>query len=219
MKIKTVFATFILMLGSAFNVNAALMQMNFNGSISFAGSFLDPTGLFTQGDSVSGFWLVETTTADTNADPRRGIYPHVGIPSFQINIGTSIFQTNTSNIQILDNFIAGIGTIDAYDVLANGETSNIAGLTNLNMQITLRDTQVPLDVFSDDALPSFAPNPADFDQVNQAQAQLSGIFNNNQLFMNLEIDSVSTVPVSATIWLFGTALVGLIGFSRRRNVA
>jgi hypothetical protein len=84
------------------------------------------------------------------------------------------------------------------------------------MQITLRDTQLPLDVFSNDGLPSFAPNPADFDQVNQAQAQLSGFFNNSLFFMNLEIDRVSTVPIPATIWLFGTALVGFIGFSRRR---
>jgi hypothetical protein len=224
MVIKTVFAAFILMLGSTFNANAALLQMNFNGSISSAGSFEDPTGLFAIGDSLSGFWLVETTTADTNADTSRGIYPHAGTPSFQINIGTSTFQTNTSNIQILDNFVAGIGTLDAYDVLANGETSNIAGLINLNMQITFRDTQVPFDVFSDDSLPSFAPNLADFDQVNQAQAQLSGLFGDSIFFMNLEIDSVSidsvsAVPVPAAVWLFGTALIGLVGFSKRRKTA
>ena len=58
------------------------------------------------------------------------------------------------------------------------------------MQITLRDTQVPLDVFSSDALPSFAPNPADFDQVGQVQGQLTGFFGGQQFFMNLEIDIV-----------------------------
>ena len=31
--------------------------------------------------------------------------------------------------------------------------------------------------------------------------------------------AVSNVPVPAAVWLFGTALVGLIGFSRRRKVA
>jgi hypothetical protein len=30
---------------------------------------------------------------------------------------------------------------------------------------------------------------------------------------------VSTVPVPAAVWLFGTALVGLIGFSNRRRAA
>jgi len=31
--------------------------------------------------------------------------------------------------------------------------------------------------------------------------------------------SVSPVPVPAAVWLFGTALVGLVGFSKRRKVA
>lgn len=31
--------------------------------------------------------------------------------------------------------------------------------------------------------------------------------------------SVSEVPVPAAIWLFGTALIGLVGFSKRRRVA
>ena len=88
------------------------------------------------------------------------------------------------------------------------------------MQVTLRDTQLPLDVFSSDALPLFAPIPADFDQINQVQGQLIGSFYGDQFFMNLEIDSVSAVsavPVPAAIWLFGTALVGLVGFSRRKS--
>ncbi len=85
------------------------------------------------------------------------------------------------------------------------------------MQVTLRDTQLPLDVFSSDALPLFAPIPAGFDQINQVQGQLTGSFYGDQFFMNLEIDSVSAVPVPAAIWLFGTALVGLVGFSRRKS--
>ncbi len=225
MKFKIGLICSVLLLSLTFNASAALLQMHFSGSISSAGSFNDPTGLFTPGDSLSGFWLVETTTADSSAsDPSRGSYSHSGSPAFQINIGSSIFQANSTTIQILNDYSAGIGTLDAYDVLANGETSNIADLSRLNMQITLRDRQEPFDVFSSDALPSFAPNPADFDQVGQVQGQLSGMLLDKSFFMNLEIDSVATiddisaVPVPAAAWLFGTALIGFVGYSRRRKI-
>jgi hypothetical protein len=36
---------------------------------------------------------------------------------------------------------------------------------------------------------------------------------------NLTIGGVSPVPVPAAVWLFGTALIGFVGMSRRRNVA
>ena len=32
-------------------------------------------------------------------------------------------------------------------------------------------------------------------------------------------DSLSPVPVPAAVWLFGTALVGLFGFGKRRKAA
>jgi hypothetical protein len=36
----------------------------------------------------------------------------------------------------------------------------------------------------------------------------------------LTIDGdVSPVPIPATVWLFGTALVGLVGFGKRRKAA
>jgi hypothetical protein len=35
----------------------------------------------------------------------------------------------------------------------------------------------------------------------------------------LNVGSLNPVPVPATIWLFGTALIGLVGFSKRRKAA
>ena len=36
---------------------------------------------------------------------------------------------------------------------------------------------------------------------------------------NLTFQAVSPVPVPAAIWLFGTGIIGLIGFSKRRKAA
>lgn len=41
---------------------------------------------------------------------------------------------------------------------------------------------------------------------------------NDRFFIdNLTADSVSAVPVPAAVWLFGSGLMGLVGFSKRRN--
>ncbi|MEF3075507.1 VPLPA-CTERM sorting domain-containing protein [Methylobacter sp. Wu1] len=37
------------------------------------------------------------------------------------------------------------------------------------------------------------------------------------LSSELKLDSVSAVPVPAAIWLFGSAIMGLVGFSRRKS--
>ena len=37
--------------------------------------------------------------------------------------------------------------------------------------------------------------------------------------LNLSVTSIGAVPVPAAVWLFGTALIGLVGFSKRRKAA
>ena len=44
--------------------------------------------------------------------------------------------------------------------------------------------------------------------------------NNDRFFIdNFSAYSVSPIPVPAAVWLFGTALIGLVGFSKRRKAA
>src|SRR5262245_53089402 len=52
--------------------NAANLVVFFEGEISSDGSFNDPTGNFSQGDPISGFWRVNTDVVDTDPDPGRG---------------------------------------------------------------------------------------------------------------------------------------------------
>ncbi len=215
---STITLGFLALLLISGSVHAVPIRVDFTGSISFAGSFLDPTGLLTQGDPLTGFWELETTTPDTDPVASRGSYAQSGSPVFHIDIGGHLFQDNTITIQILDDHTIGIGTIDAYDVLGAGTaTSSIAGFSALNMQITLRDTQIPLDAITSDALPTTAPDPSSFDQVGQAEGQLTGTFMGEQFFVNLMIESTSVVEPGS----LGLLTIGLFGvvFSRGRRMA
>ena len=202
------------------HTGAATIIVGFEGAISSSGSFSEPTGNFSQGDLLSGTWTLDTATADTDPDNTRGEYAQSGAPAFEINIGSHSFETNTMTIQILDNHTLGIGTIDAYDVFGSSATSTVAGLTIDQMQITLRDTVVPLDALSSDAIPSTAPNPLSFDQVGQAAGQITGNFgaSGNTFFMNLEITSTRTVPEPGSSALFILGL-GTLALRRRRSWA
>jgi hypothetical protein len=44
-------------------------------------------------------------------------------------------------------------------------------------------------------------------------------FDGQEHFGDWEISEISAVPVPAAVWLFGTALIGLVGFGKRRKTA
>jgi hypothetical protein len=189
----------------------AAYLVNFEGVISPAGSFSDPTGNFTQGQAISGFWTLDTATADADPVTTRGEYPQTGSPAFQINIGAHTFSTSAATIQILNDHTVGLGPIDAYDVLGGAASSTVAGLQVNQMQITLRDTVAPLDAITSDALPAAAPDPGTFDQIGQVAGQITGaIEGGGEFFMNLEIRSTElVVPEPATAALLVAAIAGL----------
>lgn len=199
--------------------DAADFIVNFEGIISPAGSFSDPTGSFSQGQAISGFWTLDTATADSDLASTRGAYPQSGSPALQIKIGAHTFSTNATTIQILDDHTLGIGTIDAYDVLGGTGSSTVAGLQVNQMQITLRDTVVPLDALATDALPATAPDPGSFDQIGQVAGQITGnITGGSAFFMNLEIRTTElVVPEPATLVHLSCGMLAM--YCRRRAKA
>lgn len=200
--------------------HSAQFVVQFDAILGNRGSFLDPSGNFSRGDPVHGFWTVDTSVADTDSIASRGFYPQTGFPSFMIFVGNHSFWSTLTNLQMLSDEGLGIGTIDAYDVLGKSPSSSIEGLSLTQIQVTLRDTRWPLDAMSSDALLTTAPNPGSFDQVGQSAGQIIGYLNGQLLFMNLEILSTRLVPEPSACVLLSAALIGLAaGRIRNRTAA
>ncbi len=58
-------------------------------------------------------------------------------------------------------------------------------------------------------------NPAQYAStaIDELRLDLGGYF----FIDDLDLTKVSSVPVPAAVWLFGSALLGLIGFTKRKN--
>jgi hypothetical protein len=89
---------------------------------------------------------------------------------------------------------------------ADGSAFNIGTLTGLYLAIDINGTAV---VFSGDILgtTSLGGDIGDF------------VRDRNGMLFEIGSSVVSAVPVPAAVWLFGTALLGLVGFSKRRKAA
>jgi hypothetical protein len=157
------------------------------------------------------------------------------IPSISVQAAT----VNFSAVMDCNQANAGIGTCAAggsgtgsgsmmldtdtgefsWDVMWSGLSSPVTvghfhgpALPNVNAGV-----QVPIDVTLNPTAGSA------FITASQAADLLSGLWYINihsEAFRAGEIrGQVNVIPVPAAFWLFGTALVGFIGFSRRRKVA
>ena len=129
--------------------------------------------------------------------------------SNNLGVNTDLFA---STITATNNSISGIGGISINDGHTWGDGIHFGqfGLggsapftmgTAINGSITLSGTGA-------------------FDPADAATLQLVSGFNSaTQDWTRLEANAVSAVPVPAAVWLMGSAIAGLFGFSRRESTA
>jgi hypothetical protein len=105
---------------------------------------------------------------------------------------------------IMFNYGGGGGNFNGivYDIASSQLGSFIdPSMTNTSIPYP------PVTLSSSTAIRSFSF----FDSVGTGGSAIDNLI--------LDTGSVSAVPVPAAVWLFGTALIGLVGFGKRRKAA
>lgn len=212
---RFLFASILLVLTFGSVSQAAIVTLSFSGQITQANFYAaDPfSGAITVGTPFTGTYTFDTDTPDSSplvAGYSR--YLHSG-PPYGINAQIGGFSGTSENNATSLNYRIITDPAHVHDIQASNVT--FGGVNAYLMQIFLRDTT--LTALSDTNLSSDPPNLSDYQTKNfflgigsssSADATFTG-----------EVYSISAVPVPAAAWLFGSALLGLVGMGRRRSIS
>lgn len=207
---------------------AETITFDFSGEVQFADT---PTMLFMPGQRYSGQFTFESTTT---AVPYSNGYVgyEYAITAFDIQIGDYYirFLNGPSNIAVVNDIPSGSSILDHYSVNVSGASnqpsefdfeSNLpyTNLTMISMGLDIIDTDQTGNptMLLNENLPLLPPPLLD---AEQALAAIYGEMDEGWIFLDLTVDtltqSITSVPVPAAVWLFGSGLIGLIGLARRR---
>lgn len=222
MKTKSSFASlpFLFLMLLSFNCHAVIMT--FDNQAGFLGAVGPATTYdFERG---SGF------PADTNGGALGGFAP-IGVFD-GINFNAATYQTgnSTSGLQSM----TGIGGTFTSATLTFSPGTKGLGFFGLDLtaneiiKLTVDFAIGPDQVYDISLNGDPALTPQYFGLWDSTDSILSASLRGTEIIDQAKLRAwaiddlsvaVSPVPVPAAVWLFGTALAGFIGFSRRRNVA
>ncbi|HUV22000.1 MAG TPA: VPLPA-CTERM sorting domain-containing protein [Gammaproteobacteria bacterium] len=193
------FALFVLPL----QTNAALVELN-SGSFSLTAGG-ESTGRGIGFQALSDFSIYSI-----------GIYGDLNQESFDVQIYSSTDGNQANAVLASESSIVG-GTGNGWNDIAINYSFAADSYYVLNWRPTDGgdgDWATTLDYYNDSAL---AVSISELAMLINGTAGINASAFDNYLHPNLRL-GISAVPVPAAIWLFGTALGGLGGVSRRRTV-
>ena len=202
---RTVFA--IIALSMAFSANAALFHFEFNGTVRNSTSTLS-------GVSVGDSAVITVGLDNGNSSNVSQVWTANDLQSITFDF---------NNGAILTTFLSPFG--GALSASAGSFQTDALG-TLTSVMSNWGDGIVGSNWVSND---SFAPSLWWLDGNNPVYQNVAGQLASIVLPLNVpgtpglldpsSWSQVNAVPVPAAVWLFGTALIGLVGFSRRKKAA
>jgi len=184
-------------------VNANIVSINANNASSALGVGMDVASAFP--DTCLGY------LADCAAD-----FP--GLAMTQTSNTAFISDNTLSTGNARDTIIFGLGLTGIDNDFSPGLDTGALGLGNVFVDgffLTLQGKPSTQLWSSHTTLPgsNLPYDPANFDI-----ASVGLLFNGSSINEFAASGTLSAVPIPATIWLFGSGLLGLIGIARRKKV-
>lgn len=218
---------------------AAMAVSTYNAEAGFELTLTDVQNSFgaqeTTGWDVNASGSVDTLSTNTTGPAANASgFASVVDPAVSMNIADAITQTSTSNGTATN----GSATTDVYTDLNITVTNNsgkaltfffdfnVTAIAEVTGDNAIADASV--DILDDygyvdilaiaSAGTQFGPSSDDDSMNGTFEFMLSaGETNNISGLIDSYGDAVSTVPIPAAAWLFGSGLLGLIGIARRKK--
>lgn len=122
-------------------------------------------GMINVGDVITGTYVYESTTPDTNPAPTIGDYQHTTAPfGITLNAGGIVFRTDPTNVDFLVEIVNdhGIPPSDNYLLASFSNIFDISVPSAMENLIAWQLDDATLTALSSDALPTVPPALADW---------------------------------------------------------
>ncbi|MET0070673.1 MAG: VPLPA-CTERM sorting domain-containing protein [Candidatus Thiodiazotropha sp.] len=196
------------------NVSASLINLTLSGQLTVHSLNGDLNGTFSNGDLARLKLTYNTNSPDSLAlNPELGIYLSA-ITAYNLHLGGKYSaSSSSSNLEVFnptasnpDSF--SVRTIpDIHQMIA----PSVNGLDLTEVFFSLIDKQGTW--LDSDLLPAGFLPLADF----EGKSFRIDFGEDDYLTGTIDNMSVTTVPIPAAAWLFGSALIGFVAFSTRRT--
>lgn len=207
--ILTLSASLTTMVFSASNAHASAMTFNFTGELIRVDTPL--SGAFTTGNKFSGSYTFDSNATSNQPGPSPIAFFTNAISNLSLSVGSEPYTASATNGDIGYDFEGGDASYDA-SVTGSISAASAEGyaLTGLTLTWTPDNFPSQMGALSEETL--FGPTSDGilimyFDGSN-GPSQIRG---------TLDSVTIAHMPIPTTVWLFGSGLLGLIGFAKRKQ--
>ena len=195
----------------------AIVGDSFSGNLTYGNDASEATEILASPDSVdynfhgapyNGFMSDGATVIGGSERVDIYIGNNTSLDAEKATLISNLLGTTVSAGTIVDVWVADSYSASAYYDINN----NLLNGVSFGMAMVSLDT----NLYSDTGFKATPPGIADVDLaffwIDEYDASGNMVFSASGT-----LEGVSTVPVPAAIWLFGSGLIGLIGIARRRK--
>ena len=152
-------------------------------------------GAINVGDVITGTYVYESTTPDTNSLPTVGDYWHTTAPfGITLNAGGLVFRTNPSNVNFLVEIVNdhGVPAMDAYLLRSYTNIFDRSVPGERENHIAWQLDGPTLNAISSEALPTVAPVLADWQSIFGLTIE-SRASNTSEFFIRAHVTSAERI--------------------------
>lgn len=209
---KTLFALLFVSLTSLFSSAANAVYLNFENITVALGASMAAEPFANQTTAISLANVIDAPSADAaenHISPTTHVWVAGGILELDFDFG---FEYDLSMLHFWNYFGEGFD-VDNIDFRFYDNANNFVG--DLLGVIPALGGAGGNPIFAEDYALNF---PAEVRFVNAILSGSNGQVDFNNIGFTAEVSDPSVIPIPAAVWLFGTALIGFLGYGRRRIV-